>query len=152
MDGWVVGMGGTGGWMCWSHALFRAHIISEHRIHPYTYTNSGRTPIYLSVCLSVYLRLPGATRKKRCRIAVARYLPLAKLPPPALRMSGRSASQLTPRYGLHCRRRPRALELQTRLEPHAWVLGAAGPAAQAEAGAFASASRWALSGTAAPLE
>ena len=147
MDGWVVGMGGTGGWMCWSHALFRAHIISEHRIHPYTYTNSG-----LSVCLSVYLRLPGATRKKRCRIAVARYLPLAKLPPPALRMSGRSASQLTPRYGLHCRRRPRALELQTRLEPHAWVLGAAGPAAQAEAGAFASASRWALSGTAAPLE
>ena len=150
MDGWVVGMGGTGGWMCWSHALFRAHIISEHRIHPYTYTNSGRTPIYLSVCLSVYLRLPGATRKKRCRIAVARYLPLAKLPPPALRMSGRSASQLTPRYGLHCRRRPRALELQTRLEPHAWVLGAAGPAAQAEAGAFASASRWAPRSTTTP--
>jgi hypothetical protein len=116
----------------------------------------GWSPVWvsvcLSVCLSVYLRLPGATRKKRCRIAVARYLPLAKLPPPALRMSGRSASQLTPRYGLHCRRRPRALELQTRLEPHAWVLGAAGPAAQAEAGAFASASRWALSGTAAPLE
>ena len=56
MDGWVVGMGGTGGWMCWSHALFRAHIISEHRIHPYTYTNSGRTPIP-SVCLSVYLSI-----------------------------------------------------------------------------------------------
>ena len=106
---------------------------------------------YPSVYLSIYT-LPGATRKKRCRIAVARYLPLAMLPPPALRMSGRSASQLIPRYGLHCRRRPRALELQTRLEPHAWALGATGSAAWAEAGALASASHWALSGTAAPLE
>ena len=106
---------------------------------------------YPSIYLSIYT-LPGATRKKRCRIAVARYLPLAMLPPPALRMSGRSASQLIPRYGLHCRRRPRALELQTRLEPHAWALGATGSAAWAEAGALASASHWALSGTAAPLE
>ena len=106
---------------------------------------------YPSIYLSIYT-LPGATRKKRCRIAVARYLPLAMLPPPALRMSGRSASQLIPRYGLHCRRRPRALELQTRLEPHAWALGATGSAAWAEAGALASASHWALSGVAAPSE
>jgi hypothetical protein len=138
MDGWLEWVGRVDG--CAGHTRCSVHtIISEHRIHPYT-------------ILVPVVHLPGATRKKRCRIAVARYLPLAKLPPPALRMSGRSASQLTPRYGLHCRRRPRALELQTRLEPHAWVLGAAGPAAQAEAGAFASASRWALSGTAAPLE
>ena len=115
-------------------------------IHP-----SIHPSIYPS--MSVYLyTVPGATRKKRCRIAVARYLPLAMLPPPALRMSGRSASQLTPRYGLHCRRRPRALELQTRLEPHAWALGAAGSAEWAEAAAFASASHWALGGTAAPPE
>ena len=133
-------------------------------IHPSIYLSiylpiylSIYLPIYLSIYLPIYLSVylytvPGATRKKRCRIAVARYLPLAMLPPPALRMSGRSASQLTPRYGLHCRRRPRALELQTRLEPHAWALGATGSAAWAEAGALASASHWALSGTAAPVE
>ena len=170
MDGWRGGW--VGGWVDgWMGVLVtRAALCTHHittpdlsihpSIHPpmlpsnYLYIYLSIHPsIHLSTHLSVYLyTVPGATRKKRCRIAVARYLPLAMLPPPALRMSGRSASQLTPRYGLHCRRRPRALELQTRLEPHAWALGAAGSAEWAEAAAFAFACHWALGGTAAPPE
>ena len=156
MEGWMDG--GVDGWVDgWMGVLVtRAALCTHHittpdlSIHP-----SIHPPIHPSIypSMSVYLyTVPGATRKKRCRIAVARYLPLAMLPPPALRMSGRSASQLTPRYGLHCRRRPRALELQTRLEPHAWALGAAGSAEWAEAAAFAFACHWALGGTAAPPE
>jgi len=47
-----------------------------------------------SASLGVVTKSPGATRKKRWRIAVARYLPRA-MPPAALRISGSSASQFT---------------------------------------------------------